>query len=98
MNTRLASNHAVAVSAHVIRSRALAQPVGIEWEELPSLATGLRRSDFGPSATPVWNPTLPLGLWPPQPEVAPQPFREPLAGLHVREIAGDEVFQHFFGR
>lgn len=106
MNTRLATNHAVAHRAHVIRSRALAHHHGnlpqatttIEWEELPSLANGLRRMDFGPSTTPAWNNTLPLGLWAPQPEVAPQPFREPLAGLHVREIPGDEVFLHFFGR
>ena len=102
MNTRLASQNAIAQRAHAIRSRALARSAGtattIEWEELPSLANGLRRMDFGPSTTPAWNNTLPLGLWAPQPEVAPQPFCEPLAGLHVREIPGEEVFQHFFGR
>jgi hypothetical protein len=98
MNTRLVAHHTALQAAHAIRSRALASSTTIEWEELPSLAQGLRRADFGPSTTPAWNNTLPLGLWAPQPEVAPQPFREPLAGLHVREIPGDEVFLHFFGR
>jgi hypothetical protein len=67
-----------------------------DWEELPSLVRGLRRSDFGHSATPVWNATQPMGLLQSAP-AAPAPFREVLSGLHVREIAGDEVFEHFFG-
>jgi hypothetical protein len=28
----------------------------------------------------------------------PAPFAEPIDGLHVREIDGSDVFQHFFGR
>jgi hypothetical protein len=103
MNYRTASNAAVAASRHVhaVRSRALGHrdlaTTTIEWEELPSLADGVRR--VAPARPePVWNATLPLGLWQPQPEVAPAPFREPLHGLHVREISGDEVFSHFFGR
>lgn len=81
---------------HAIRSRALAHTT-IEWEELPSLTDTLRRAAPAQRSMPVWNPTLPLGLWQPQPEVAPTPFTEPLRGLHVREISGDEVFHHFFG-
>jgi hypothetical protein len=97
-------NHAPALTAaraplhhgHAIRRRALAHTT-IEWEELPSLTDTLRRAAPAPRSAPVWNPTLPLGLWQPQPEVAPTPFTEPLRGLHVREISGDEVFHHFFG-
>jgi hypothetical protein len=75
-----------------------AVPDSYDWEELPSLANRLRRPDFGHSATPVWESTQPLDLPASEPdEMAPSPFRETLSGLHVREIAGDEVFQHFFG-
>ncbi len=66
----------------------------IEWEDMPSLHERVRRSEFGPSASPAWNATRPIGLWEAPP---PTPFREVLHGLHVREIDEDEVFQHFFG-
>ena len=99
MNTRTTLAASTVVRhAHAIRSRALGRPGSIEWEELPSLAETLRQGDRQVRTMPAWNPTLPLGLWQPQPEAAPAPFTEPLRGLHVREIAGDEVFQHFFGR
>jgi hypothetical protein len=98
MDTRTASPLVIQRHAHAIRGRALARHTTIEWEELPSLADALRAGDRQVRPAPAWNPTLPLGLWQPQPEVAPAPFSEPLRGLHVREILGDEVFQHFFGR
>lgn len=67
----------------------------IEWEDMPSLQQHVRRhSDFGPSQPPVWNATAPMGLWQPPP---PSQFSEVLNGLHVREIHGREVFDHFFG-
>ena len=85
--------------AGVVEARALATT--IEWEELPSLADGLRRPDARAPMTsrpgPVWNVTMPLDLWQPRAEPMPAPFREPLNGLHVREISGTEVFEHFFG-
>lgn len=98
-------NYTTASIAHARRSHAQAmgaraRATTIEWEELPSLAEMLRRADFGPSeraCVPVWNATQPLELWQPQYDVAPAPFREPLNGLHVREIEGPEVFDHFFG-
>jgi hypothetical protein len=98
MDTRTASSAVIQRHGHAIRSRALAQLTTIEWEELPSLADALRPGDRHVRPAAAWNATLPLGLWQPQPEVAPSPFTEPLRGLHVREIQGDEVFQHFFGR
>jgi len=71
----------------------------IEWEELPSLVRALRRGDTAPSTGHVWLATEPMGLEPPpQPAaVIPSPFVEAIDGLHVREIAGDGVFSHFFG-
>lgn len=73
----------------------------IEWEELPSLAgslasrlvsLGLRRDGSSGSGQP-WDATLPASLdaLPP-----PNPFREPLAGCAVREVADHDVFRHFF--
>jgi hypothetical protein len=53
-------------------------------------------------ATPLnWADTQPLpieldiGLR--LPDAAQRPFHEALRGLHVRELAGDELFGHFFG-
>lgn len=70
----------------------------IEWEELPSLVGALRRQDFATTHGSVWSSTERLGLAERvQPEPAPSPFVEPIDGLFVREIAGDEVFRHFFG-
>jgi len=69
----------------------------IEWEQLPSLADALRRNLFSTTSGSVWNDTEPLGSHPMQSEAAPEPFVEVMAGLHMREITGDEVFRHFFG-
>ena len=74
----------------------------IEWEELPSLADtlatrlvsrGLRHDGSSGSGQP-WDATLPAALdaLPP-----PNPFREPLFGCAVREVADHDVFRHFFG-
>jgi hypothetical protein len=38
-----------------------------------------------------------MDLMPLEPEARPAPFVEAVEGLLVREIAGDEVFKHFFG-
>ena len=74
----------------------------IEWEELPSLADslasrlvslGLRRDGSSRCPGQPWDATLPAALdaLPP-----PNPFREPLAGCSVREVADHDVFRHFF--
>lgn len=67
----------------------------IEWEELPSLAPALRRSEFASSTRHVWSSTERMELQPV--ETSPAPFVESIEGLHVREIANVEVFRHFFG-
>lgn len=69
----------------------------IEWEELPSLAETLRRGEFVSTAGQVWSSTERMELRPLEVAAAPAPFVEAIAGLHVREIQGDEVFRHFFG-
>jgi hypothetical protein len=69
----------------------------IEWEELPSLAETLRRGEFATTAGQVWSSTERMELRSIEAAPAPAPFAEPIAGLHVREIQGDEVFRHFFG-
>ena len=66
---------------------------GIEWEELPSLVQRVRSSDAVPG-TP-WDATRPAGL---EPMSASPPFREPLAGVAIREVMEPDVFRHFFGR
>ena len=74
-----------------------ARPVAadtIEWEELPSLAGALRRSDFGPIGH-VWESTEPMPLMPPTVGL-PAPFAEPIDGMHVREIQGESLFGHLF--
>jgi len=69
----------------------------IEWEELPSLTGALRRSEFVTTRGSVWHSTERMDLAPLEPEAKPAPFVEAVEGLLVREIAGDEVFKHFFG-
>ena len=74
-----------------------AQHDAIEWEELPSLAQSLNRQDHGFSGS-VWTATQRMELFSYDDAPVPAPFAEPINGLHVREIDGLEVFQHFFGR
>lgn len=77
----------------------------IEWEELPSLALSLAerrqaatqvsnsafgRSEFGAA----WSATMPAAL---DPLREPEPFRETLNGMAMREVHEPEVFRHFFG-
>ena len=72
---------------------------GIEWEELPSLATTLaqrlRRADAprAPDFHPVWDVTMPAAL---DPLRESGPFAEPLRGLATRELIEPDVFRHFF--
>jgi hypothetical protein len=68
----------------------------LEWEELPSLAQHLNRHESGFGGS-VWTATQRMELFD---HDAPPPaqFVEPIDGLHVREIDGNEVFHHFFGR
>lgn len=101
MNTRAATAYSPQRHAHAVGARALATT--IEWEELPAIAhTAIRhreRSSWSrTSMRPVWNVTAPMPMAPVATDVAPVPFREPLNGLHVREIEGAEVFDHFFRR
>ena len=85
--------------------RAVAHSGGIEWEELPSLAGSVAerrqaaanasnsvfgRSDFGAA----WSATMPAAL---DPLREPEPFREMLNGMAMREVHEPEVFRHFFG-
>ena len=66
----------------------------LEWEELPSLSDSLRR----PFSGSVWTATQRMELFDYDDAPPPAPFAEPIDGLHVREIDGCDVFQHFFGR
>jgi hypothetical protein len=88
--------HFYPVAARPWHQRPLA-PGAIEWEELPSLAQTLRRSDFAFRAGSVWLATQRMDLQSLAEAPAPAPFAEPIGGLHVREIDADEVFRHFFG-
>lgn len=84
--------------SHVLHGRH--RPLdAIEWEEMPSLAGRLRRNEFSSTQGSVWSSTerMELDRYQSEPEPAPAPFVETLSGLYVREIAGDEVFRHFFG-
>jgi hypothetical protein len=84
---------------------------GIEWEELPSLADSLAQrlvsydprqriaagstlSEFELRFGSSWDNTLPASL---DPAPQPEPFRETLRGLVMREVREPEVFRHFFG-
>jgi hypothetical protein len=74
--------------------RPLAPAGGIEWEELPSLASSIGRPFVGTSNGP-WDSTRPAAL---DPTAAPsQPFREPLQGVAIREVTEPDIFRHFFG-
>jgi hypothetical protein len=41
-----------------------------------------------------WDNTMPAAL---EPDVQPEPFREPFQGLSMREVREPDVFRHFFG-
>jgi hypothetical protein len=69
----------------------------IEWEELPSLADTLRRNELVFAAGTAWTATQRMELQSFDDVPPPAPFTEAINGLHVREIDGSEVFQHFFG-
>ena len=50
--------------------------------------------DAGPRHPMTWDNTMPAELDPP---AQPEPFRETLQGLGVREVRDLDVFRHFFG-
>lgn len=95
MMNRTHTQHPHAAARHWTSRRAA---IGaIEWEELPSLAEMLRREDERHTTrSSVWSATERMDL-DAAPAPAPAPFVESIDGLHVREIANDEVFRHFFG-
>ena len=68
----------------------------LEWEELPSLAQSLNRHELGFSGS-AWPATQRMELFDYDDAPPPAPFVEPIRGLHVREIDGNDVFSHFFG-
>jgi hypothetical protein len=68
-------------------------PGAIEWEELPSLAHGLRQPAVGHASAP-WDATRPADL---ETATVSAPFRE-LKGVAIREVNEPDVFRHFFGR
>lgn len=75
----------------------------IEWEDVPSLAHRLRRTldalDAAHTARgAVWDATMPADLMPLEPETPAAPLRQVLDGLEMREVAGAELFRHFFGQ
>ncbi len=77
--------------------RPVAPAGAIEWEELPSLAESLAKRLVVLGAQPAdrWDSTRPATLLDlPRPSEA---FREPLAGVAVREVTEPDVFRHFFG-
>ena len=53
-----------------------------------------RAATFERVASGAWDATRPADL---EPETSPQPFREPLRGMAVREVIEPDVFRHFFG-
>jgi hypothetical protein len=55
-----------------------------------------RRFAFGPAANSgaAWDTTRPAAF---DAAAQPQPFREALNGLAIREVTEPEVFRHFFG-
>ena len=42
----------------------------------------------------TWDNTMPADL---EPTLQPEPFRETLQGLSMREVRDTDVFRHFFG-
>jgi hypothetical protein len=90
------STHSAAARHNPLFARHRPLPA-IEWEELPSLADALRLREYSTTTGPVWNSTEPMPLHMRDTAPEAEPFVEVLAGLHVREISGEEVFRHFFG-
>jgi len=77
--------------SHAFRSQT--PPGAIEWEELPSLAPGVRQGVVGHASAP-WDATRPADL---ETATVSPPFRE-LKGVAIREVNEPDVFRHFFGR
>jgi len=67
--------------------------MSIAWEAPPSLQHLVVRNDDAGEA-PTWAETMPVTL---EAMNAPVVFREPLAGLSVRDIDEPEIFNVFFG-
>ena len=63
------------------------------------LDLGAANSDNGPLDSGcrqpmTWDNTMPADL---DPAMPPEPFREALQGLSMREVREPDVFRHFFG-
>jgi len=86
-------NHATTISPLMGKRT---HDMSIAWEAPPSLQHRVVRNDAvqHDDAAPVWAVTMPADL---EPTRAPEPFREPLQGLSVRDIDEPEVFNVFFG-
>ena len=68
---------------------------------LPSLSQILQHyREHGTVARLVatWNPTQSDDLIDEPPPARPNPFLEPIDGLHTRELDGSDLFEQFFGR
>jgi hypothetical protein len=68
--------------------------MSIAWEAPPSLQHLVVRNDDDAGQAPTWAETMPVTL---EAMSAPVVFREPLAGLSVRDIDEPEIFNAFFG-
>jgi hypothetical protein len=62
--------------------------------EAAAHAARVRGSGFVPTAGSPWDSTRPAEL---ETAVTSAPFREPLAGVAMREVNEPDVFRHFFG-
>ncbi len=77
------------------RAHASGIAIGIDWEDMPSLAHLLAPTGASPSAGPAWAETMPCELDTSAPS---DQFRERLPGLDIREVTEPDIFRHFFDR
>jgi hypothetical protein len=68
--------------------------MSIDWEFQPSLNHLVVRTDSAHHDAPVWAETMPATF---DSLDEPEPFREALEGLSMREMNEPEIFRVFFG-
>jgi hypothetical protein len=68
--------------------------MSIDWEFQPSLHHLVVRTDSTQQAGPLWAETMPATF---DSLDEPEPFREALEGLSMREMNEPEIFRVFFG-